>query len=318
MKKIEIPISVEGKEVKIFQPKYFASVIKELLSPKLEQKIKDLNIKYVGLTPEERDRCIAASIRVLLDPEVDKSGEQRLGKWEKSWSENLSAIEKGEKRLLPYYFQEYGVGRWMGEYIKPLEKGFDYKVLSIILDWLFEKYIADVGTVYEFGCGTGHNLLRAREFNPEAKIFGLDWTEVSQKIISEMAEKGIVKNTFGKRFDFFNPDPSFYLEKNSAVYTVSALEQVGDRHENFINYLLKQKPRVVFHAEPIEEFLDENNLLDFLTKKYYEKRNYLKGFLTKLKSLEKGDKIEILKAERTYLAGDLIMEYMVVAWAPKA
>ncbi|MBI2278857.1 MAG: hypothetical protein HYU81_02235 [Candidatus Brennerbacteria bacterium] len=311
------------KEHHIFSPDDFSSAIGEPLSERVKSKIEELNIEYARMTPQERDECIKTSVKILLDPEFDASGAHRLGKWEKGWSENLQAFrERGKGGLVPGYFSAtrdlVKWGKWKQEYIRPLQGNLDYKFLSIILEWLFEKYIPAASSVYEFGCGTGHHLLKVREFNPEAKIYGLDWAEASQEIIKEMVAKDVAKNTYGKKFDFFNPDESFALDANSVVYTVGALEQVGEKHEKFIAYLLKNRPKICFHVEPIGELLDDSNRTDFLTQSYYRKRNYLSNFVNHLKALEKEGKIKIEKAQRTYLGGSLLTEYAVVMWSPVA
>lgn len=311
-------IETNNKEIKILTPEDFSEAFNDSLSPSIKDKIRNLNIEYVELTLDERDACIRECVRVLLDPNVEISGAHRLEKWEKGWGENLKALKVGkEKALLPLYFKKDEIVRWRQKWIKPLNPGFDFSVLSIILEWLFEKYASQADSIYEFGCGTGHHLLRLREFNRTAKIYGLDWAEASQKIILEMIEKGIAQNTYGKKFDFFNPDESFSLDKKSVVYTVGALEQVGERHENFLKYLIKNKPKICFHIEPIAELLDPNNLLDFLSIEYFKKRNYLSNFLTRLRALESEGKIKIHDARRTYLGGNIYVDhYSVVVWSP--
>lgn len=309
-------------EIKVLTPEDFSSVLGGSLSVRLEAKVRELNIQYRNLTQGERDDCIRAAIKILLDPEMDRSGEHRLDRWERGWSENLAALkERGESGLLPAYFSVkrdlVKWSKWRQEYIKPLKEGFDYKILSVILEWLFERYAVDVGSVYEFGCGTGHHLLRLREINKTAKIYGLDWAEASQKIIAEMVASGMAQNIYGKKFDFFNPDRSFILDKNSAVYTVGALEQVGEKHEKFIDYLISNKPKICFHVEPIGEVLDESNLIDCLAKEYYKKRNYLTNFVGHLKALEKEGKVDIKQVQRSYLGGSLLTEYVIVVWSPK-
>ncbi|MFH1162110.1 MAG: class I SAM-dependent methyltransferase [Candidatus Jorgensenbacteria bacterium] len=319
MKGINVPVDTGSKEIKVFSPEDFSSAFDEPISERLKDRIKSLNIKYVGLTPKERDECIKASIKLLLDiGEKNRSGGHRLGIWEKSWSKNLQAFkEKGKSGLLPDYFGNDDVVRWKQEWIKPLQGGFDYSVLSVILGWLFEKYAAGAGSIYEFACGTGHNLLYLREFNGTAKLYGLDWAEASQEIIREMAAKGVAQNIYGRKFDFFNPDESFVLDDNSVVFTVGGLEQIGDRCEKFIAYLLKNKPKVCFHAEPIGELLDESRLEDYLAKEYYRRKNYLANFISHLKLLEQNGKIKLQKVQRTYLGGNLFTEYMVVVWSPR-
>ena len=70
------------------------------------------------------------------------------------------------------------------------------------------------------------------------------------------------------------------------------------------------------HIEPIEELLDKNILLDYLSIKYFEKRNYLSGFLSGLKKLEKQNKIKILKADRNNIGSLFIEGYSIIVWQP--
>mgnify|MGYP001314491039 CR=1 FL=1 len=60
-----------------------------------------------------------------------------------------------------------------------------------------------------------------------------------------------------------------------------------------------------------------NNLLDYLSIKYSEKRNYLKGFLSYLQNLNEKNKISIIKSERTYVGSIFIDGYSVIIWKPK-
>ncbi len=310
-------------EPKTLTPEDIAGVVGESLSPRVEGIVRDLAVSYTELTSAERDYCLRSAIQILLDPvQMDKSGAHRIEKWEKGWSSNLEALKKeGKEGLLPAYFsvdrELTRWARWRREYVKPTEKGFDYKVLSIMLSWLFEKYAAKAPAVYEFGCGTGHHLLRLREFNPTAKIYGLDWAEASQNIIAEMVKEGLAKDTFGRKFDFFHPDESFALEPGSVVYTVGALEQVGSEHGAFIDYLLKNKPERCFHVEPVWELMDPENLLDYLVIEYFKRRNYLSNFMSSLREREKQGTLTVEKAFRTYLGGSLLTEYSIVIWSPK-
>jgi len=206
--------------------------------------------------------------------------------------------------------------RWNQKFIKPASKNFEYNMLGVILDWVFDKYIRNAGAVYEFGCGTGHNLVRARKLNPAAILWGLDWAVSSQAIIRKLALERSDSKLFAHRFNFFNPDMDFLVEKDAVVYTVASLEQIGTEFDKFITYLLSNKPKLCIHVEPIAELLDENNLLDYLSIKYFKKRNYLDGFLTYLRQLESKGDIKILKAQRNYIGSFFIEGYSVVVWIP--
>ncbi len=297
----------------------FEAAFGEKLTERVAKKISTAALEVTPLLGEDRDRVLLTIMKVLLDPEIERVGAHRIAKWEKGWGDNLAALKEGKgEALVPHYFKNDAIARWCGEFVRPSAPGFDYKSLEIILEWLYEKYMSSAPHVYEFGCGTGHHLLQLRDVNPGAKITGLDWAEASQGIIAEMVSQGKVANVSGRKFDFFNPDTSLNLEPGSIAYTVAALEQVGENHGKFIEYLLSQPElSMVVHVEPVAELLNPDNLLDYLSIEYFRRRNYLWGFLTSLRKLEAEGRIKIHRAQRTNIGGTMFVEhYQVIVWSP--
>jgi trans-aconitate methyltransferase len=300
-------------------PSHFEEAFGEELSAYVRKKIMEYEFSYAPVTKSEYDYCLQLIMKALLSPNLIRAGAHRLEQWEKGWTQNLENYIKDPKSnaIIPHYFEKYGFVRWKQEFIKPVSKHFEYFMCSVIQDWLFDQYLRDAGSIYEFGCGTGHNLFRARQVNPLATLWGLDWTEASQHLIQNLRKRGVEKQIFAHRFDYFNPDLSFKLEPDSAVYTVASLEQIGDGHGPFINYLMQNKPKICIHIEPIGEVLNEAHLLDYLSMEYFKKRNYLSGFLTRLRELEAAGEAEILRAQRTYIGSLFIEGYSVVVWRPR-
>ena len=296
----------------------FADVFQDDLSEFVKTKIKNFDFLARMVSVRDRDMILLKIIKKLLDPQLVKAGKHRQDQWEKGWTENLEAyIKHGKKSIIPRYFGKYDVVRWKQQFLNPISANFEYNMLAVIQYWLFDKYLRSLNSIYEFGCGTGHNLLRAREVNPLAQLWGLDWARSSQEIIKRMSSEKSDPKLFTQNFDFLNPDPSFKLEKDSAIYTVAALEQTGTGYKPFIKYLLQNKPRICVHIEPVAELLDlENNLLDYLSVEYFKKRNYLSGFLDYLKDLEKRGKIKIHKAQRSFIGSLYIEGYSIIVWSP--
>ncbi len=299
-------------------PTDFENVLGEKISPQLSGWIESHPFLYDNFSRAERDSWFLKVVKTINDYNVIPAGEHRLSQWEMGWHENLAAFEKNKvaSALIPRYFGKYNAVRWKQDLIKPLSIDFEYNMLAVIEYWLFEKYLKDVPSIYEFGCGTSHNLLRARQINKTASLHGCDWTSTAEKIISLLKEAGLEKNVSGHLFDFFNPDNNFHLEPGSAVYTVAALEQAGQNFEKFITYLLSNKPKICVHIEPITELLDDTNFLDYLSIEYFKKRNYLNGFLHFLRKLELGGRIKIHQAQRTYIGSLFVDGYSVVVWSP--
>ncbi|MCX5695165.1 MAG: hypothetical protein NTW18_00665 [Candidatus Omnitrophica bacterium] len=309
---------MRNENIRTLTFKDFEDLFKDTLSDFVREKIGEYSLKYYDITDAERDTCIKKIVAALIGKNLIKAGEHRFEQWEVGWKENLKNVIESQDidSIIPNYFGKYDYVRINRKFVKPASKDFEYRTLCVIVDWLFDKYIREVDTIYEFGCGTGYHLLRAREVNLTATLWGLDWAPASQEIINQLSSKGIDSKLYAHRFDYFNPDTDFSLDKNSVVYTVASLEQIGSKFKKFVNYLIKNKPKFCIHVEPISELLDENDLIDYLSIEYFKKRNYLSGFLTYLRNLEKKSQIKILKAQRTFVGSLFIEGYSLVVWTP--
>lgn len=260
-------------------------------------------MKYRHLTKKEEEQAIIRILDILLDDSIPYSGAHRKKQWEKGWAENLKSGNG-----IPQYFGKYPIQRLNGRFVRGKDKNYERDMLYTIVDKYAKKYLSNLSYVFEYGCGIGHNLWRIKAINPKAMIVGLDWTDSSNKMVDDMG-------FYSAKFDFFNPDYAFGC-KGVGVYTVAALEQVGTKFKPFVKYLLKNKPSIVVHIEPIPELLDEHKLLDYLSIRYMHKRKYLRGYLDYLRELEKKGKIKILEAKRSGIGSFLIDGYSVVVWKP--
>ena len=176
---------------------------------------------------------------------------------------------------------------------------------------------SNIQTVYEFGCGTGHNLLHFASLYPDLNYFGLDWSQKSQELLKSIKGSGLMTNLESANFNFYNPDSNFKINPNSIVFTIATLEQVGSSYNAFIQYLLSQQPKYVIHIEPEQELLNPNNAVDQLSISYSLKRGYLQGLLKDLRKLESNNELQILNAYRIGLGSYLLDGYSVIVWEPR-
>ena len=311
-------MTTSSSDISRLEPADFVAAFGEQPSEYLAGRIRDYSFDYRSLALHERDHYIRRMVDVLVNENLIRAGEDRHEQWEAGWGANLGQLAQpfDYKAIIPGYFGKYSAVRWQQQLIEPVRRDFEYNSFSVIQDWLFDKYLRNVDTIYEFGCGTGHNLFRARAVNPRATLWGLDWATASQGILKQLNETGVDKNIYGHHFDYFRPDMNFRLAPGAAVYTAASLEQIGDRFEPFLAYLLDNKPALCIHIEPIAELLDETNLLDFLSISYFRRRNYLNGFYAHLKALEQDGRINIHLARRTTIGSLFIEGYSVVVWSP--
>lgn len=300
--------------------KSFAQIFnteEENLPSLIKQTIKNRNFKYKKVERQEYDDAILRIIKTLYEVDLRTAGPHRLADWERGWRENFQEFNKSKydlSNLVPKFVKKREYIRFEGNFIKPESDSFETDFVTVMRYYLFSKYYKNTNTLYEFGAGTGLNLVAASEIFPKMKFIGLDWTNTSKYIINALKEKLNI-NISGKSFDLFNLDKKYLLDKNSAILTIGTLEQLGKNFKPFINYLLINKPKVCIHIETIYEIYDRNNLLDYLALKYLEKRNYLRGFLPYLKHLEKNKKIKIIEVRRTF--GSFYHDgYTYIVWRP--
>jgi len=260
---------------------------------------------YEELTAEERDAYILEIIELLLHGDLPVAGERRLPEWEAGWSK---ALEDGQ--LIPRYHGKHKLLHWKQRIVRPLVPDLDYYIHCLIVDWAVATYLSHVDAIYDFGCGTADHLLRIRRYS-DTRLVGLDWAQASQDIISQ------IEGIEGRNFNFYEPDHSLDFPPNSGVLTVAALEQVGERFEPFLQFLLEKRPAICVHVEPIDELMDQDNLIDMLSVWYCRKRNYLRGFLTRLRQLRDAGKVDILLERRTYTGSYYIEGHSLVVWSPK-
>jgi SAM-dependent methyltransferase len=280
--------------------------------------IRKTSFEYEIPDTDSRDRIILSVLKHLASEKPTKVGAQRAEIWESCWAENLNryiSADHNPDKLLPDFIRTGQPVRLRQQYVIPKAAGFEANFLQVCRAYLFDRFFKDVASVYEFGCGSGFNLVALADQFPGKRMFGLDWSKSANETVN-LLRSNLGIDITGRNFDFFAPDSSLKLDNKCGVLTMCALEQVGIRHETFINFVLAQRPGICLHMEPLVDLYDENNLIDHLAIIYHKKREYLSGFLPYLKHLAASGKIEIIDTRRMFF-GSLYHEgYSFVAWRP--
>ena len=188
----------------------------------------------------------------------------------------------------------------------------DWEYQLITRQMLFYTHLKDIDNICEFGSGSGTNFYLINQILQDKNFILSDISVTSLKIIQELKRKLNRNNLTYSNIDI-EQDIDLELPDNTAVITTSVLEQIGDNYNNFINFILKEKPQIVINVEPIVELLDSKNGFDNVMNLYCEKRKYLAGYLTELEKLEKQKKIKIIMKKRTMVSGTFI-ENSVLIW----
>ena len=280
------------------------------------KKLLSFDTRYRYPSAEEYIQYIGEFFRFVLHRQKRALRENKE-KWQKGWQENYEIIRRNginENTCRPRYFRKSPFLRFKGGLIVTPNLMLEHDLFEVVRRYLFQRYLAAFDVVHEFGCGSGSNLLLLSRIFPDKEIIGYDWVIPSVKIANEIGRQtgGKVK---GYRFNMLKPDFSLRLQKKSAVITIHAMEQLGDKHGPMLNALLKMRPSLVMHYEPIAELYDEKNTFDAMAIWYTLERGYLNGYLNSLKEMEKKGKIKILCCRRPFIGG-VYHESSLVIWRP--
>lgn len=236
--------------------------------------------------------------------------------WERAWQRfNNSKFDLGALR--PCYLGKHTPLRYSGAFIEPADELFEAKSLEVILCWVQRKFFEGLSTVYEFGCGSGHNLVTLARHFPGVEFCGFDWAPASPKILQKVRKVHGLR-VWGERRNllegFPSEDPS---RRPFGVLTVGALEQTGLEYTRFFDAMLAARPARVVHLEPMVEFYNHHTAMGHASIKYHLRRGYWAGGLAYLEALEREGRIELLRTRRVTFGSLNVEGYNHIVWRPK-
>jgi len=295
--------------------KNFEHLLGGELSTAAEEILLRSDFRYRTLTDRETDDALIRYVSFLMAPKK-RSGPDYQQIWESGWNENLiEFVASGDpSALVPKFVKSKQIIRYDGGMVIPYSEGFETDFVSVIRDFFFRSYFSDAPAVVEFGCGTSSNLVHLSTMFPDMRIFGTDWASSSLDLIREINFR-LNLRIEGRYFDLFRPDRDFVEEipDGAGVFTMGALEQLGDKYSPFLSFLLESNVGTVVHFETAYELYHPENLWDFLAVQYIEKRNWLRGYFKELENLEAEGRIKIVHQGKTF--GSFFHDgYTVTVW----
>jgi SAM-dependent methyltransferase len=281
--------------------------------------IRTSNFEHSTIEGADKDNLLLDILRRIETDQQIIASPERKAIWNSGWAENLKEFTDSRfnvDKLVPKFIRPNPVVRLFSNYVKVNSPSFELDFIRVLRSWLYQKYFDECETIYEFGCGTGHNLVDLAKIYSHKAIIGLDFVPSACELISKLGtELGL--NINSKLFDMIEPDFTYKLAPKSLVYTFCSIEQLASKFHKFVDYIMVNQPKLCVHVEPIVELYDENSLPDYLAVMFHNKRGHSKGYLTFLKQLESEGKIELLKVKRLYFGSIMMEGYSLIIWRPK-
>jgi len=282
------------------------------------EMMRSLDLSYEVVEGAPRDAILIDVLKRIHGPALPAAGSHRADAWESGWRENLEEFRRSRdaKALVPKYVKPGVPIRLNGAYIRPALDQFVYHYTQLFRACLFQNYLAPFDHVIEFGCGTGQNLVHLGQLFPGKRLTGCDWARSSQELLAEIRTH-LGFDITGHRFDFFAPDPAVPLDRDAAVLTFGALEQLGDRHQPYLEFVLARRPALCIDVVGLDELYDGGDLVDYLGLLYHWRRNYLNGYLAKLREREAAGALSIVQTHHQRFGNYFDDPYSYVVWRPR-
>lgn len=270
------------------------------------------------LNIDQRDAAIL-SILQKIDG-FSKVGEHRSNIWSDSWERvRQHYVSSGREidALDPPFMGATPIIRLNGDFAIPKDPSFEHHWFRVYRHWLFKKFLNDeaIESIFEFGCGSGFNLVKIAQLFPQKILIGLDWAQPAVDLVNQVA-KDHKLNLSGQRFDYFNLDKAVPVDGHSVVCTFCSLEQTGKRFAPFFEWLLERKPKLVISMEPAIENYDQTILYDYLALRYVEHREYLNGYFSAVRDASAAGKVEVLHDHRPQFGSFYHEGYSTIVWRP--
>jgi hypothetical protein len=157
--------------------------------------VAEKNFNFEILLGAKRDKIILDTIK-RINSNLSRSGEKRKPEWNDGWRENLDdfiASNFSENSLIPKYYRPSQVKRWQGNYIFTESLSFEYDFFEVLRLIVFEAFLNSAKEVYEFGCGSPHNLVALSHLFPGINLHGCDWSQSAVAICELLRENNNMK-----------------------------------------------------------------------------------------------------------------------------
>jgi hypothetical protein len=277
---------------------YFC-VSPEAVPEEIAADLARIDTRYREATKEELEKYIDYFIKKVTKRTARRSDEANQEIFERGWTENLEATSKefGFEAIRPKYYQNlppYYPGP-DGRMYFCKNRNMPIDMLALYVEYLFLSLFSGFESVHEFGSGSGQNLLTMAGLSaPSQKLVGYDWTDSGVRLADLIGEK-TGRDVTGRHFDLLNPDYSVDIQ-GQAVFTVLAIEQLADRTEAFLEFLLTKKPGLVVNIEPDSGLKAGDSMYSNLSDLYLSLRGQSQNYYQALKKQETVGRLTIKQA----------------------
>lgn len=174
------------------------------------------------------------------------------------------------------------------------------------------------GHLVELGSGYGSIIL---------KLASLPGYDTARYTAGELTDTGVacmnlLASHLGNRFEAGSCDlddlnlEKFTIPENAVFFTCWAAAYIKGFSRNTLFEIIRHKPMIVIHIEPIYEHWSEDSLLQLLWRRYLQMNDYNQSLLTSLKKFEAEGLIQIIEERNSIFGSNSLAPVSIIKWIP--
>src|SRR5688500_8650569 len=124
--------------------------------------IENHDFSYRQIVGDEREKLILEILKRIDRDEQVIGADERKEVWYKGWDANRQDfLNSGYslEALLPKFIRPGQPMRIKRVFAQPNDPWFELRFVEVLRSWMFQEFFKPFANVYEFGCGTGFNLV---------------------------------------------------------------------------------------------------------------------------------------------------------------
>ena len=179
-------------------------------------------------------------------------------------------------------------------------------------------HVAGASGLVELGAGYGSKLFELSDLSPLNKLplYAAEYTQ-SGCDLTKLIAKRINKQVQVGQCDFNTLDLiGLEIPENAIIFTSYSVHYVSELREDFVNFILQFKPKVIVHFEPCYEYYDPQTLHGLMCQRYMELNGYTKNIASNIEAgcLKIGAKF---RSDRNIFGSNPFLPFSIIQWEPQ-
>lgn len=191
-----------------------------------------------------------------------------------------------------------------------------YQIYLEIVNQNLSPLLGSVSSLVELGSGYGNIILNIalRNSSFRKKLFAGEFAESGVALSQLLANREKIELISG-RCNFFNLDfPDFHIPEDSLIFFSYALVSIPEMPSEFLDRLLRVKPKYIVLFEPCKELFDLTTIHGILKIRYIEINDYNKNIYS---YFAKSSRLNLIKIEKNVFGSNPLLPMSVMIFEVK-